>query len=51
MPTTGFQPAKLYHAYSHAPLRRRRLTMLNPRLQPGDGRAPKVVPCKGTTED
>ena len=33
------------------PLRRRRLTMLNPRLQPGDRCAPKVVPCKGTTDD
>ena len=33
------------------PLRRRRLTMLNLRLQPGDRRTPKLVPCKGTTED
>ena len=33
------------------PLRRRRLTMLNPRLWPGDRRAPKLAPCKGTTED
>jgi len=49
--STGFQPAKLYHAYSHASLCRRRLTMLNLRLQPGDRRTPKLVPCKGTTED
>jgi len=34
--STGFQPAKIYYAYSHASLRRRRLTMLNPRLQPGE---------------
>jgi len=49
--STGLQPAKMHHAYSHILLRRRCLTMLNPRLQPGDRRAPKLVPCKGTTED
>jgi len=32
---TGFQSAKMYHAYSHIHMRRSRLTMLKPRLQPG----------------
>jgi len=38
--STGFQTGQMHHAYSHAPLRRRRLTMLNPRLQPGGGIPP-----------
>ena len=33
----------------HNALRCKRLTMLNPRLQPGVGNPPKTVPCKGTT--
>ena len=47
--STDLQPAKMYRAYSHAPLRRRRLTMLNPRLQPGGRHTLKLAPQRGAT--
>ena len=46
---TGFQPVKMFHAYSHINMRCRRLTMLNPMLQPGGRHTPKLVPSRGTT--